>query len=731
MEKKDQMNQNPEPDKNEEVQEAKPETVKETVKEVKPVVKSKTAEAILSEEEKKQIVNLVNGPASVEPKTKKSKVKPKKSKKQINKKLKEKILVLIHDNAGADISESGVESEKTALSSVSPAKKTQRLISDTQRQLILRLIRDVSRREQVSELKAKSEEEIDYEHLNKQELVEMLEDVVVEKDISQIKSKVARIKVAFYHRNKADIEQKTHEFVANGGKEEEYEHVPDPLEQRFHQAFSIYKHNKAKYAEILEKEKQVNLKKKLDILEELKELINSEETLKKTYDEFKILQDKWKEVGQVPVTELNNLWQNYHFLVEKFFDKVRINKELRDLDLKKNLEQKIALCEKAEELLLDDSVLRSFKLLQKYHDEWREIGPVPREQKDEVWERFKAATDKINQRRREHYKELHQEQQSNLKAKEVLCDQIEAYLEENEFSSIKAWQKATDKVNELLVLWKSIGRAPKVENDLIWKRFKTSLDQFYHAKRDFFSAIKEQQLENYNRKLDLCIRAEAIKLSNEWKSATRDLINLQKEWKEIGPVPRKYSDKIWKRFRAACDEFFKRKSDFYKDSHKLEETNLKKKRELIETINNFEIKADKKANMEALKSFQKQWAEIGHVPFQEKDNVYKLFRDAYDVLMGKLGISSSDMSASGFRNKIEVYKNTPDGEQRMLKERSQIMSKLNKLKDDINLWENNIGFFSNSKQSNVFKAEFEKKIERAKKELDLLKQKIKLIDSEL
>lgn len=722
METKDQMNQNSEPEKKEQVQKEKPEAVKETADEVKQVKQAQS----LSLDEKRRIVELVKGTTAGEQSKTAAPIKPKRARNQITKKLKERIVLLIHDRPTGETTKPSAKS-----TAKTKTKKSGPIIDKTEKQLILRLLRDVSKREKASVQPLEAEEQIDYEQLNKQELVEMLEALVQEKDISLIKNKVSRVKVAFYHRNKEDIENKMHAFVTAGGSEEAYEHIPDPLEKRFQQAFSIYKHNKAKYSEILEKEKLVNLKIKQEILDDLKALINSEETLKKTYDEFKALQEKWKEVGQVPVSELNNLWQNYHFLVEQFFDKVRINKELRDLDLKKNLEQKIELCEKAEQLLLDDSILRSFKLLQKYHDEWREIGPVPREQKDEVWERFKAATDKINQRRRQHYKELHEEQQLNLKAKQALCDQIEAYLAENEFHSVKTWQKATDKINELLKMWKSVGRAPKADNDEVWKRFKGSLDQFYAAKRSFFAAIKEQQLENYNRKVDLCIRAEALKSSEEWKSATKDLIKLQKEWKEIGPVPRKYSDKIWKRFRAACDEFFQRKSEFYKRSHQHEEENLQKKHALIESIKNFEVKASKKENMEALKSFQKAWAEIGHVPFHEKDKVYQLFRDAYDALMEKLGISNNEMTASGYQNKIEMFKTAPDGEQRMLKERSVLVSKLNKLKDDINLWENNIGFFSNSKQSNVFKTEFEKKIEKAKGELAALKAKIKVIDSEL
>ncbi|VAW27419.1 hypothetical protein MNBD_BACTEROID07-1530, partial [hydrothermal vent metagenome] len=426
-----------------------------------------------------------------------------------------------------------------------------------------------------------------------------------------------------------------------------------------------------------------------------------------------------------------NLWQNYHFLVEKFFDKVRINKELRDLDLKKNLEQKLVLCEKAEALLEEKSALNSFKKLQQYHDNWREIGPVPREQKEEVWERFKAATDKINQLRREHYKDIHDDQEKNFEAKELLCVEAEKLISEKLPSSVKDWQKATDKFNDLLSRWKSIGRAPRVKNDLIWKRFKTSLDAFYSGKRSFFSALKESQMENYSKKLALCEQAEAIRESTEWKKTTNELIGFQKAWKEIGPVPRKYSDKIWKRFRAACDEFFNRKSAFYKNSHKEEEENLKKKEELVASMLGFDIKADKEDNLTALKEFQQQWLAIGHVPFHVKDKIYKSYHEAYGKLLEKMHLSEAELSSRGFKNKLEVFKRSPEGEHRMLRERSVLTAKMNKLKEDISLWENNIGFFSSSKQANALISDFEKKIEQAKKDFNLLKEKIKLIDQEL
>jgi hypothetical protein len=707
MEKKDQNNQNPAT-----VQEEKPRT--ETT-----APTSKQSDTLLSKEDKNEIRKMIRSVAEkpIEKLSETTKTKTRR-KKQINKALKEKILQMIRDN---HLLEEKNVSEKKKTSVPSPA------ISETDKIYILNLLRDTVKKISKKETES-DQEDIDYDQLNKQELVEILEEVVQEKDTSRIKDQVARIKLAFYRLNKEEIDHQKQDFIANGGKEEDFQHLPDPLEKRFSEAFSVYKHNRARYTEELERQKQENLKKKQQILEELKELINSEETLKKTYDEFRHLQEKWKEIGVVPVSELNNLWQNYHFLVEKFFDKVRINKELRDLDLKKNLEQKLALCEKAEALLEEKSIIASFKKLQQYHDEWREIGPVPRDMKEPLWERFKAATDKINQKRREHYKELHEEQERNYEAKVALCEEAEKLLEEEKPGRIKEWQKLGEKFDDLLARWKSTGRAPKAKNDLIWKRFKTSLDTFYANKRAFFQALKESQMENYNKKLKLCEQAEAIKESTDWKKTTNELIRLQKEWKEIGPVPRKYSDKVWKRFRAACDEFFNRKSEFYKNNHKEEEENLKKKEQLVAEMESFEIKDKKEENLAALKDFQQKWLDIGHVPFQEKDKIYKKYREAYEKLLTKMHLSQTEIAAQGFVTKLEALKKSPEGEHRLLRERSALQAKMKKLQEDIALWENNIGFFSSASS---LVSGFEKKIERAKKDLALLKNKIRLIDKEL
>lgn len=570
------------------------------------------------------------------------------------------------------------------------------------------------------------EVEHDFSELNKLQLVEMLEQVVEDNDVAKIKDQVAAIKVFFLKLNKADIEHEMEQFIMDGGDKESYNHQDDPLEIRFKAAFGKYKENKAKFNEQLEKQKQVNLHEKLSILEELKQLIASEETLKKTYDEFKVLQDKWKEIGQVPAGEVTNLWNNYHFLVEKFFDKVKINRELRDLDLKKNLEQKIELCEKAEELLLETSVTKSFKLLQKYHDEWKEIGPVPQDKKDEIWDRFKNATDKINSIRREHYAKVQEEQMAHYEAKVALCEKAEELIGE-EINSISGWQKKSNEVNELFKFWKSIGQAPKKLNDEVWARFKTSMDAFFDAKKEFFGKIKDQQVDNYNRKLELCVEAESLQESTEWRNATDRLKHLQEEWKKIGPVPRRHSDKIWKRFRSACDTFFTRKSEHFTGIRGREDENLQKKNALIKEIEGFAVKKTKAENLEAVKAFQRTWMEIGHVPIKVKDQLHAQYRKAIDALFDKMKISEAEMSATEYRGMIENMKDDPDSRDRVRRERNALNIKVSKLREEIMLWENNIGFFANSKQADIMKAEYEKKISKAKNDLKLLEAKLKIL----
>ena len=563
--------------------------------------------------------------------------------------------------------------------------------------------------------------------LNKLQLVEMLEETVKENDIQAIKDKVAAIRLHFNKLNKEDIDNELERFLQGGGEAESFQHVEDPLEQRFNEAFGIFKANRAKQNEDLEKQKVENLAAKQGILEELKQIIASDESLKKTYDDFRNLQDRWKEIGPVPASENSNLWNTYHFLVEKFFDKVRIGRELRDLDMKKNLDAKIELCEKAEELLDEKSMTKSFKALQKLHDDWKEIGPVPQDKKDERWERFKAASDKINQIRREHYAKLQEGQGANLEAKKALCEKAEEIVNED-YSSVNAWQKKSLELSEIFKVWKTIGPASKKDNEEIWARFKASMDSFFGKKKEFFASMKDKQTENLERKTQLCIEAEALMESSEWKKTAEQLKKLQEEWKTIGPVPKRHTDKIWKRFRTACDTFFNRKNEHFSGLKGEEEANLAAKKALLESIRAFQLTSNRNENMEAIKAFQKQWIEIGYVPFKQKEAINKEYRELIDGLFDAMRKNQNEASANEYREMMEGWKDDPNGNDRMRKERVTLQGKIQKLRDEIAVLENNIGFFSNSKNSELMRAEYEKKINKAKEDLKLLEAKLKIVE---
>jgi len=567
---------------------------------------------------------------------------------------------------------------------------------------------------------------IDYAHMDREQLVTLLEEIVVNADVNEIKSKVAQIKVAYLaiaNKERQDMYQN----VAASEEAENFE-VADPLEERYKTAFGIYKHNKFRFTEDQEKIKVLNLEAKKKILDELKILINSEETLKKTYDEFKALQDTWKGIGMVPKAEAQGLWQNYHFLIEKFFDKVKINKELKDLDLRKNLERKIELCEKAEELVLESSISQSFKRLQELHEEWKEVGPVAQDKREEVWDRFKTATEKINDRRHEFYKQIQGDLEANHAAKVLLCEKVEQ-LVATEFNSIKQWQDSTQQVNELLKMWKSVGQAPQKVNNEVWNRFKAQLDLYFSNKKEYFGKLKDQQLNNYNLKVELCLQAESHKLSTDWKNSSRELIKLQDEWKKIGPVPRKHSEKIWKRFRTACDEFFNTKNEHFKGLQASEGGNLQIKLDIITKLTAFEYSESRQESLNKVKELQREWMDTGHVPIKEKDRIQAEFKAIVNKIYDKLKVDSQEASQMNYRSRYEGVKDQPDAGRIINRERTGLQSKIDSLKEEILLWENNIGFFARSKQANLLKAEFEAKIARAKEELASLEAKAKILRS--
>lgn len=571
--------------------------------------------------------------------------------------------------------------------------------------------------------------EEEYKDLTLEQAVEEMCRVVNEPDYNKIKSRVGVLKAKVLAILKENRKAQKEAFLAadENNKEEDFKPEISDLELKFNEALHTFKDNKEKFLENVEKEKQQNLETKRGIIEDLRVLVENETNLKVLNDKFKDLQEKWKSVGPVPQNESNNLWQNYHFFVEKFFDILRINKELKYLDLKKNLEQKIKLCEQAEALMLVESINQAFSALQDLHDQWKEIGPVPDDKKEELWERFKAASDQINQRRREHYDELFAEQQNNYNAKLVLCEKAEEFTAQSA-ENANEYNKISDQLTELLKVWKTLGAAPPKVNEEIWSRFKGSLDKFFEKKKEFFSKVKEEQQNNYNQKLNLIIQAEAIAERTDWRAATDAIIALQQEWKKIGTTSRKHSEALWKRFRAACDKFFEAKAKYFGNVEENETENLHKKEDLIQRILDYEFGDDKNANLEAMSAFQREWTEIGYVPRKEKDRIHAAYREALNKRFADLKVSSFEVRNSN-RNSNRVL-GDPGSDRILDKERRFLANKIAQLKDEIAIWENNLGFFENSKNADLLKAEFAKKIEAAKEQVKELEYKFKVMGSD-
>ncbi|WP_297093720.1 DUF349 domain-containing protein [uncultured Draconibacterium sp.] len=582
--------------------------------------------------------------------------------------------------------------------------------------------------EPVKEEKPEKREPVDYSKHTQVELVNALRDVLEGDSDINIKEEIDTIKAVFYKNLNESIEEDKKKFIADGGAEEEFKAEEDPYEKDIKDLLKKYRHIRIEHNKQLEVEKEENLQKKYDVIEKIKGLINNEESINKTFNEFRDLQREWREIGLVPQSKMKNLWDTYHFHVENFYDYIKINRELRDLDLKKNLEAKIKLCERAEELLVEEpSILKAFNTLQKYHEQWREIGPVPREQKDDIWERFKAATTKINKKHQEFFENRKVEQKKNLEAKTALCEKAEDIIKD-EIANHKEWDERSKQLIELQKVWRTIGFAPRKDNNKIYERFRTACDAFFNAKRAFYAKNKEEQQNNLQLKTDLCVQAESLKDSEDWKKTTQDFINIQKKWKEIGPVPRKHSDVLWKRFRAACDFFFDKKSEHFSDVDTEQVDNLKLKEDLIKEVKNFKPIEDTDENLESLKAFQRRWTEIGHVPFKKKDEIKVQFRDAINKLFDDLNLDDEKRNLLKFRNKMSSFSESSRGQNKMRMERDKYMNKMKQLENDLVLLDNNIGFFAKSKNAESLIEDVKKKIEVTKQKIELLKDKIRVID---
>ena len=562
----------------------------------------------------------------------------------------------------------------------------------------------------------------DLNGLSKTELVALFAQKIESEPVQTLRSTVEAIKIAFYKQHRANIEAERKAFLEAGGSEEAFSPAPCADEARFKELFALYRNERDKYIAELEANKENNLREKLAIIEELKELINSDETMNTTFARFRELQQRWKEIGLVPQQNVKDIWETYNLYVENFYNFIKINKELRDLDLKKNYEIKISLCEQAEELTLETQVVEAFRRLQKLHDEWRETGPVAIEFKEALWERFKEASSRINKRHQEHFETLKAEQTKNLALKLELCEKVES-LATRPILSRKDWNKASEELLEIQKVWKTIGFAPKKDNNRIYERFRAACDKFFEHKREFYAGQKSEMEHNLAIKNELCAEAETLAMSEDWKRATEELIALQARWKQVGPVARRHSDTIWKRFRAACDKFFERKATHFATVDNQHEENLRQKQALIEEMRAADVKA---GGFEAIKEFQRRWSQIGFVPIKFKDALQKEYKAIVDGMFATLRSSERDRSMSRFRERVSTMKSSGQ----LRSERERLFNKVRQMEQDIALLENNIGFFSKSKNAEALIADVREKIERTKRDMAELIEKIRLIDEQ-
>ena len=562
----------------------------------------------------------------------------------------------------------------------------------------------------------------DISGLSEAELVALFAAKIESEPVQTLRPIVEAIKIALYKQHRAKVDAEKRAFVEAGGDEAAFVPSVDEDEVRFKELFAVYRNERDKHIAMLEANKEENLKIKLAIIDELKELINSEENINTTFARFRELQQRWKEAGLVPQQNVKDVWETYNLYVENFYNYIKINRELRDLDLKKNYEAKLALCEQAEELALESQIVEAFRKLQKLHDEWRETGPVAIEFKESLWERFKEASSRINKRHQEHFETLKSEQMKNLALKQELCEKTEALLT-REILTRKDWNKASEELLEIQKVWKTIGFAPKKDNNRIYERFRNACDKFFELKRNFYAGVKNEMEHNLALKQELCAEAEALAVSEDWKHATDELIALQARWKQVGPVARRHSDAVWKRFRAACDKFFERKSAHFSSVDSEHEQNLKLKLALIEEMKAADVKA---GGFEMVKEFQRRWSQIGFVPIKQKDALQKEYKAIVDGMFATLRSSERDRSMNRFKERVSNMK----GGNQLRSERERLYNKIKQMEQDIALLENNIGFFSKSKNAEALIADVREKIARSKRDMAELIEKVRLIDEQ-
>lgn len=580
---------------------------------------------------------------------------------------------------------------------------------------------------QVSETQKVSEESLtNYAAMDKKQLVEVLQNLA-QQPVNEVKEDVVRVRVAFAAIRKEELAKEKEAFIAKGNEEAAFAPAADELEEQFKSLYAEIKEKRAAYNAAQDALKAENLAKKREIISKINEIAEDADNVNRQYSTVQQLQQDFKAIGEVPSENDTEVWKSYQVAVERFYDLLKMNKELRDYDFKKNLEQKQALCAEAEALDEEADIVDAFKKLQQLHTSWREIGPVSKEIREELWTRFKNASAVINKKYQSFFEERKANEKKNAEGKEALCVKIEAISTDN-LKTYAAWDEATKTIIGLQEEWKKLGFASRKVNTELFARFRKSCDEFFAKKAEFFKRMKDELAANLAKKIELCEKAEALKDSTEWKKTTDALIALQKEWKTVGPVVKKHSDAVWKRFIAACDAFFEEKKKQNVNVHSVEHENLKQKKDIIAQINSILENKETEDAPNKVRELMKKWQEVGHVPYKEKDKVYAEYKAAIDKAFEQLDMKAKKARMANFANSINQMSDTG----KVYHERERLVRAYEMKSQELKTYENNLGFFNaQSKSGNSLVKEMERKIANIKEEIAMLEQKIKLIDEKI
>lgn len=571
-----------------------------------------------------------------------------------------------------------------------------------------------------------SEPMSEYSSMSKAELVAALE-ALVEKPVEEIKREENAIKMAFYQIRKEELDKEKEAFLAKGNEEAAFAPREDEDEAKLKELLNQIKEKRAAHNAAIEEARAKNLEAKQAIIDEIRAISGDADNVNKHYNKVQELRHQFQQIGEVPAANATEIWKTYQAAVESFYDMLKLNKELRDYDFKKNLEQKEQLCEEAEKLSEEENVLEAFRSLQALHDKWREIGPVAKEMRETLWARFKEASAAVNKRHQAFFEQRKKREKENEDAKTSLCEKLEAIIAEDH-ATYAAWDEATKRIIALQEDWKKLGFAARKVNAALFTRFRAKCDEFFSEKAAFFKRMKEEMAANLEKKVALCEKAEALKDSQDWKKTTEALVALQKEWKTVGPVVKKQSDAVWKRFVSACDYFFEQKAKLTVNVRQEERNNLKQKKAVIAAINEQLANADEKEAVKNIRELMKQWQGIGHVTFKEKDKVYAEYKKAVDAAYDKLDMKESRANIANFENALNNMSDTD----KMYRERERLVRTYEQSVNELKTFENNLGFFNaQSKSGSSMLKEMERRIAKIKEDIAVLEKKIKLIDEKL